>query len=523
MPIRTELPGFGQHDWTNGFKRWCIPGYASAQDKKISEYFTKQLKDVVYSESSLDLDKIKSDLSLAEEHISSRRGWWNWQPSGKEIGRLEHYTLAVRERLNLFTPSRSRQELFQKCRFDNQPLLAHWLKCGFSEETFWAHPDLVDFIFKTHLHRHIRHPYYNHTIGMQWWLTRRGGEVTPVKEPHLLFNGRQMPWTEIRKKMHVDSQSRLYTKENGRKKRWSYLENGFTELKEDHFTSPQPLRKLAQAPPHSQIEIVTTHAHTKDWNITDRVLQGNRHSFFRIVPGVGFSARHPEVGMEQGAVYSFGWGTIWRDFNFFSPLSTLKGRWYSPDGWEFCKQDQCVTTLDVTDDKITRLMEIIRRRSQEELPFHFLTANCSGITAEVLNEAGVIDLDTKNHMAKLSYEFFLPESVRKPLDKIFSFFIRMTPQCICNGIQRIGAFFYSIVFAPIFSVLGAWRTKISFENEEGESLQQNMMNPRIANRVKALYSNVYDLFRPSKMEFDMTKNIYTWQLRQHGTTYEKRD
>ena len=169
-------------------------------------------------------------------------------------------------------------------------------------------------------------------------------------------------------------------------------------------------------------------------------------------------------------------------------------------------------------------MEIIRLRSQEERPFHFITPNCCGITAEVLNEAGIIDLDTKNHMAKLSYEFFLPEFARRPLDKIFSFFItQITPQCICNAIEGVGAFLYSVAFAPIFSLFGAWRTKISFEDEEGESSQQNMMNAKAANRIKALFSNVYDLFRPSKMEFDMTKNIYKWQQRQPGTIYEKRN
>ncbi len=522
MPIRTELPSFSQQHWTNHLKRWCIPGFASAQDKKVSEYFTEQLKNVIYSESALDLEKIKSDLSLAEEHISNHR-WLNWQTSRKDVARLEHYTLVVRDRLNLFGPTRSRQALLENCRSDNQHLLSYWLNCGFSEETFWTHPDLVDFIFKAHLHRHITHPYYNHTIDMQWRITRRGGEVTAVKEPHLLFNGRQMPWTQIRNKIQIDGESRLYSMDRGQKKRWTYLENGFTELKDDHFASPQPLRKLDQAPVNSQIQIVTTHAHKTDWNLADRVLEGTRHSFFRIVPGTGFSVRHPEIRMEQGAVYSFGWGTNWRDIDFFSPLSTLKGSWGSPDPWEFFKQDQCVTPLHATDATVIKLMEIIRRRSQEERPFHFITANCCGITAEVLNEAGIIDLNTKKHMAKLSYEFFLPEFIRSPLDKIFAFINRITPQCISNAIERVGVFLDSVVFVPTFSVFGAWRTKISFENEEGESSQQNRINAKAANRIKALFSNIYDLFKPSKMEFDMTKNVYKWQLRQPGTTYEKRN
>jgi hypothetical protein len=226
--------------------------------------------------------------------------------------------------------------------------------------------------------------------------------------------------------------------------------------------------------------------------------------------------------MEQGSVYSFGWGTIWRDFNIFSPLSTLKGRWYSPDDWEFLKQDHCITTLDVTDEQVIKLMEIIRRRSQEELPFHFITANCCGITAEVLSEAGILDLCTKNHMAKLGYEFFIPKSLRAPLDKVTALADSVFPKFVTKSLNVVGAFFYSLIFAPLFTLLGAWRTNISFEDEEGDSVQ-NTFQMRASNRIKALFSNVFDLFSPSKMEFDMTKNIYKWQKQQPNTIFEQRD
>jgi hypothetical protein len=506
-----SVPG----DWTNCLKRWFIPGFASAQDKKVTEYFTEKFKEFIHSETPIDRERIKSDLDLAEQHIATSR-----QSTKAEIARLEHYTLVVRDRLKLFAPSQSRHALMDRCRSGNQAALARWLKCGFSEEIFWAHPDLVDFIFQAHLHRHINHPYYKHTITMQHRIARREGQITTVKEPHLLFNGQRMAWSEIRKKIFIDNQARLYTKENGQKKRWTYLENGFTELKDDHFAAPQRLRKLDRAPVLSQIQIVTTHAHPGDWNIVDRVLEGTRHSFIRIIPGAGFSQRHPEMRMEDGSVYSIGWGTNWRDFDICSPLSTLKGRWYCPDDWEFLPQDHCVTTKEVADAKVLKLMEIIRRRSREERPFHFITANCCGNTAEVLNEAGIIDLDTKNHMARLKYEFFIPKFIRIHLDKILFKVDRSTPQFITDAFQRLGAFLYSIVFAPIFSLLGAWRTKISFE-EEDEG--RNDMRVTASNRIKALFSNVFDLFRPSKMEFDMTKNIYKWQRKQPETIYEKRD
>jgi hypothetical protein len=527
----TELPdridvdknGLIAQDWTNDLKRFFIPGFASSQDKRVNEYFIGSFKKILEKEGHVETENVKAMLSLAERHIGRHQGWFPWELPSSDISRLEHYTLVVRQRLNTFDPLQSEQALIDKCRSDNKVVLSRWIKAGFSEEAFWNQPDLVDFIFRTHLHRNITHPYFKHTIAMQNCLTCRNGQLTVVREPHLIFNGRPTPWSEIRKKIHVDRESRLYSRENGVKKRWTYLENGFTQLNDDNFAHPQRLRKLDNAPVNCKIQVITTHAHKEDWNLVDRILEGSRHSFFRVIPGEGFSVRHPEMGLEQGSVYSFGWGTIWRDFNIFSPLSTLKGRWYSPDDWEFLKQDHCVTTLDVTDAQVIKLMEVIRRRSKDELPFHFITANCCGITAEVLSEAGILDVCTKNHMARLGYEFLVPKSIRTPLDKVASFADSITPKFVSKALRGVGAFFYSLVFVPIFTLLGAWRTNISFEDEEGNPSYQNRIRARASNRIKALFSNVFDLFNPNKMEFDMTKNIYKWQQQQPGTIFEKRD
>ncbi len=526
----TELPGQVDADkngliaqgWTNGLKRFFIPGFASSQDKRVSDYFRGFFNGFFEEEGPVDTEKVKTALSLAERHISRHQGWFSWETPSSDISRLEHYTLAVRKRLNAFDASQSVQTLADKCRTDNKAILARWTKAGFSEEAFWSRPDLVDFIFQTHLHRNITHPYYKHTIAMQNCLVRRNGQITATQEPHLLLNGRPTSWSEIRKKIRVNSESRFYSKENGVRKRWVYLENGLTQINDDSFVYPQQLRKLDRAPANCQIQIVTTHAHKKDWHLIDRALEGTRHSFFRVIPGEGFSVRHPEMRMEQGSVYSFGWGAIWRDFNIFSPLSTLKGRWYSPDDWEFLKQDHCITTLNVTDVQVVKLMEIIRRRSKEERPFHFITANCCGVTAEVLSEAGILDLCTKSHMARLGYEFFIPKSIRTPLDKVALFADSITPKFITKALRNVGAFFYSLVFAPLFTLLGAWRTNISFEDEE-ENISQNRIRARASNRIKAFFSNVFDLFSPSKMELDMTKNIYKWQQQQSTTIFEKRN
>lgn len=509
-------------DWINDLKRCFIPSYAASQDQKVSEFFISYFNKFFKSESVTDKERFKAVISLADQHIVRSKGCFSLGGASTDISRLEHYILAVRDRLNIFDPQQSRQDLVENCRANNNVLIDRWNKLGFSEEAFWSSPDLVDFVFKCHLHRHITHPYYRHTISMQQCLTKREGQVALVKEPHLLLSGRQTSWSEIRKKIHIDSDSRLYSKENGQRTRWIYLDQGLTQMNDDNFEQPQRLRKLDSAPMRSQVQVITTHAHKQDWVLIDRLLKGTRHSFFRIIPGEGFSERHPEARLTSGEVYSFGWGTIWRDFSFFSPLSTLQGRWFSPDDFEFLKQDQCVTPIDVTDEQIIKLMEIIQRRSKEERPFHFITANCCGITAEVLNQASILDLCTKNNMSYLGYKLFIPKSLRYYIDQIAGGLRCVTPDIVAKGIQHVAAFVQSALFAPIFTLLGAWRSTISYEDEEegNDIAHQNMV--RASNRAKALFSNVFDLFRPSKMEFDLTKNIYKWQKKRPGTYLETR-
>jgi hypothetical protein len=84
------------------------------------------------------------------------------------------------------------------------------------------------------------------------------------------------------------------------------------------------------------------------------------------------------------------------------------------------------------------------------------------------------------------------------------------------------SFLHSVIYAPLFSLLGAWRTNIVYEDEDDPAIQ-NQDLVRASNRAKALFCNVIDLFRPSKMELDLTKNIYKWQKKQVETFFEKRD
>jgi hypothetical protein len=185
---------------------------------------------------------------------------------------------------------------------------------------------------------------------------------------------------------------------------------------------------------------------------------------------------------------------------------------------EFQKQDLCVTPYDVSDAKMAHLMELIRQKSRQPCPFHIITANCCGATADLLKNVGIVNLNTKDHMAGMWYKFFLPKSVRRPIDKIMEFLNWMTPGIVLKGVSHLASFAYSVVFVPIFSALGAWRVSLSFEEEQNDS----PFRARAENRIKALFSNIFDLFNPSKMEFDLTKNIYKWQKKMPQSYFERK-
>lgn len=506
--------------WDNALLRLFIPYYASAQDRKVSAYFTKYFKQFLQQDLSTSSDcDVQKMLTLAEQHIARGKGWFGVQT--QDTCRLEHYTLVVRKRLGNFTAQSPQSAQVETCRLHNKTMLDKWIKLGFPEQAFFDYPDLVDFIFKPYLHRHIRHPFYNHTIEMRTAIVRQDGRLICQLQPHLLMDGRWTPWTEIRTKLKIDRNLKLYSLESGFKQHWKYLENGFTRCDTNDLDNMRPLCRPNSPTAGLRVEVITTHAHKNDWNPFDKYLQGTRHAFLRVVPNQNFCTRYAHLNMEGGALYSLGWAMRWREFSILKPLATQIGKWFCPDNFEYVKEDLCVTPLSVTDEQLSKLIEIIKQRSKEDYPFHYITGNCSGATGNVLREAGIVDIHTKDHIASVLYKLALPKPLREPLEKIAQLLRGIIPEWLATGIKNIRAFVYSVVFAPLLSVLGAWRTTLSYEQTQGAG------NPGIApttsNKVKALFSNVYDVFNQSNMEIDLTKKIYKWQKRQSQSYFERRE
>lgn len=512
--IYVEKNELTEGGWINYLKRCFIPNFATNQDRKITDFFIGYFKKIINSEATpLERQKLTGMISLADQHSARVQG----------SSRLEHYSLAARNLFNLFDALHVKNTLTNRCRSNNESLLNRWNKLGYSEEAFWKCPDLVDFIFKAHLHHHISHPDFNHSIQMKSCVVLRDGKHTVVQEPHLLMNGTQTPWSEIRQRIKLDREGRLYSEEKGQKKYWMYLEEGFTKWDKYNYDIPRRFRKIDQVPLRSRVELITTQARKKDWAFTDRVLKGTRHTFIRIIPGQDFLARNPNAVVKEGELYSFGWGARWSSFSAWLPFATLQGQHFCPDNWEFLnKEDFHITPIEIDDEqKIVKLLDLIQEHNQGDRSFNVTTANCSGEVADILEQADILKLETKNHLGYLFYKLLVPKCIRTPINMFSRLIHQVTPGFISKSVEAIAGFAFSVIFAPIFSILGAWKTNVV--NDEGDTSERNMRKVAAGKNIKPHFTSVFDMFNPEKMKFDLTLNVYKWQKRQPSTIHEIRE
>ncbi|MBS0604233.1 MAG: hypothetical protein JSS60_04250 [Verrucomicrobia bacterium] len=495
-------------DWKNSLLRFFVPYIASSQDRKVSDYFIAFFKDYFKKEGTSGAQRnVLSMLALAERHISKGRGLITGQSS--DTCRLERYTLAVRERLNQFDPDHSRAQLREKCRSDNAQMFAHWKKQEFAEEAFWKSPDLVDFISDSHLHRFIRYADYQHTIEMRPVLTQRNGTPVLVSEPHLKMNGRMTPWSKISQEISVDEEERLYSLgPDGKKIYWMYQEDGLVMRDRHDFSRLHHFKSLPTPPASCQVQIVTSHYPREKWGILEYLTKGNIHTHFRIIPREGFSASHPGSELQDGKVYSIGYGARWQDVAQGQPMNTIPGLFYNPDSTEFFKEDLMVTTLDkVTDEQLLKVVEITKRRSKELRPFNIATHNCSSETTEILHEAGVVDLPSALRGDRIFYEALVPKFIRRGFDALGRQLSKVVPAKVSIIASYIAFVPFVLFVSPFLLALGAWRTK----QLEPEDQRKGVLKPML--------SSIFDIFDPGRFTVDMTKNVTKWQKKQPNTVY----
>ncbi len=414
--------------WTN-IGRAIIPFFARAEDERVTSAFQRSFEQILTDHQYLPPTELTHLLTQADRHIENRvkRKVEVIPPS--DVAKLERYMLAVRLKWGIFAPNQSQQDLQHLVMAHNFSLYDKWVaKQHFSKKVFFYAPDLVDFVFKSHLHRYINFPAYGGGAN--------GHSITWSQgDANLMVNGIPQVWSRLRHQLLIDKVSeRIYSTENSKKLYWYYLQSGLIRHDHARFNPPVPLRRLVheETPTSCQVQVVTTQDTRDKWGYLDHYLQGARHSYYRVILKRGFDLHPHAQQFLPGEVYSFGFRPYWDDFNPLSPLESYKGYMQNPDKDEFLPVDAYVTTLDVSDEQALNLLRISQNITNRNLSFNFVTNNCAGITAKALREANIVDLQIGSHMSTIWYELLVPKILRNGLKSINSCLATYTPPLLYN-------------------------------------------------------------------------------------------
>ncbi len=421
------------------------------EKKEVTTYFLRFFQENFRKERPVSLQALK----LTDQYLI-RMGVEGKEPISKELASLERYSLAAHLRLQ---DLKSVAALKKRCsEHDLQHFHSRWVcyqvEQGGTDNLFFQEPDLVDFVFETHLHRYIRYPSYDHHI-----IQSEDGRAS------LLHDGEYKSWPHI--KLLLEKNRREFIDLKGSP---SYGLEGLTAK-----SKLRCLNKLQNPPEKSQLQIVVA-MQTSDYNCLQRPCLGGDHSFARLILG-------KEMKDLAGEVYSFGF--LPKDPTHFTLLNSIEGGFYAPDFVEFSKHPLRVGTCDLLPGQGEKLFEALKTQEQSPLVFNALHDNCHGNLISFLHAQGLLrDLDVLEPLSAVVYRTFLPECVQLALNFLFSY----VPECLQKIYRLTLDFFTSLI---ILSPLGAWM-------KEDRATQ-------------AVFENFSDLIDPKKAYVSTAAKIIEWQ------------
>ena len=438
------------------------------------------------------------------------------------IRTLEKTALAYRLRFPRKLPGNACQieKLKKNIQKHDAVSFKRWaVKSGLNDRIYFKYPDFADFILSAHIHKSF--VYFGEDK------IKNHGQVG------LFVEGKFTPWEALSKRFFIE-EGKIYSKETEGKKRWIYVAEGLVCHDPLNWKTPVALMKLKTPPGKYLFQVVTSHIKPENQNITDRVFEGARHTWFRIIT-------------PEGSVYSFGMAFDPQEFNVLQPLSSVKGRIACPDAYEGCAEKRIETTFPIEKEHVLNIGEIIKRYNLDEnVRFNFIKGNCAGFTQEVLRASGVGTIPkTTMTVSQILWKFFLPKHVRKIIKSLWAHtFACITPEFLAKGFSSLVNLVNSLILLPLTTLLGGWflrakkgvapqaiedafpseskrvadRNASLEENYFLSVFKQNGWNQEVDHLVRPLVGRLYnrlgDVFNPNTLTIEMTSRIAKWQLKQ---------
>ena len=272
--------------------------------------------------------------------------------------------------------------------------------------------------------------------------------------------------------------------------------------------------------------------------VTSNIVQGNsnlhdliinpRHPYLRLIVGVD----NPELGTKKGEVFEVGYG--WKQVPLL-PFMASKGRFRSPDPWEYKTVDErIVTNIPISQNEAHRFYEFTLKYHRDgvnlgiEPGFSLSRQNCSVYSSSACKAAGIAvptEIDFRDALKRIS-----PDALRKiglqmhAWAKAASQWIRkeagrFLPESLLSSLsffsQKLNALAHklrdiatAIFLAPPHAVLGG-----AF-GEGGVAFRQSDEPPATIEPPLRNWRNFFDL---SAYVINLPGIAQEWQLQQPST------
>ena len=473
---------YSAKNWFKRFVERTHPTQRRELDHKIANYIQKRLDDLLADQ------RLSHDYPIRDQlYISTRQFLKKWSASKSipdPIQRLERRLFLAQKRMP--QPNFQEKELSvlrKQIQSHDTEQFQKWVeKYNLPEEVFYAHPEFVQFVMDTHLHRHFKE--FQHKI------------FSINGDPWILVEGTLHPWRDVQKRFFVED-GMIYSLEEGEKKRWVYLDRGLIKHDPIHWSDFTPLKKLDRAPGQYQIQIVTAHVNQQQRTCIDRAFQGVRHSWIRLIT-------------PEGYVYSFGRRPKVDVFHLHQPIAGMEGFIETPDIYEFRADHKMITTLPISDSAAERVLHMVRE--EKRMGYHAITGNCCSFVMRALEESGINRPDSNAHVFDVLYEWIVPQGIRKILGYIPNKFL---PAKLSDFLSRFKNAVIQVMIIPLVSFLGGWTAPPDNPPLAGEPISTWKTYQR---KGRAIFRSFQDLINPDRLTVSMPHKLADWQKKQGDKT-----
>ena len=305
---------------------------------------------------------------------------------------------------------------------ENDHLLKKWKKYGLKEEFFYKYPEFSMFLMDS-------------TLALQMKITK--DEIKEKSnQPAILVEGKLTKFSDLKNRFDFKYSTKfkeVFVYEKATNEVYTYLDTREGLVKHHPYLNAlSPVSKLSR----SEYNILLKKAHSFERNYVGKksdyngILQivsskleeknslFNKSNFFDFL----FTPKHPFLRLidpDTKNVYVIGYWIWFCKKRSIGPLTTERGRFRSPDIWEYKDSTQkLVTNIALNKDEMKRIIYFCKKYVNDDInfgrsiAFNIMNQNCTSFIKSAVRYSLKEDIITNSSLSEMIYEI-APTFLRK--------------------------------------------------------------------------------------------------------------